>query len=445
MQEDHSTATARREAGADAGRGPPLPAGPPLGRVTQAVLFHRDPLGFLRHARARLGDAFTIRMALVNRPMVVFTDPRAIGQVVPSDPSSAHTGEARLDILGIVPPPGILVADGEQHRAVRGRLEPLFAREAMEGQRDAMAAIAARHVEQWPRGRPFQLFPRMREITLEILVRLLLGVRDEQRATALVAATRRMLMTGINPPLPPPGEGDGLLGVFGKALLNRRRRPVDRLLTAEIEERRAGGEDRSDVIGALLRADPPLRMEEVRDELVTLLMPAHESGPAGLTWVLDRLGREPEHADRFAAADGEDPRNDPFVREALRLRPAVHSVVRRLIAPMEIVGNPLPPGVIATIPTLLVHRDPEAFPEPDAFRPERFASAPAADAPYLPFGGGTRRCLGEELSLTAIGSVLPTILRRVRLRALSPEPERMVVRGTVAAPHRGALALASER
>ena len=438
MEEDPSTATARREAGADAGRGPPLPAGPPVGRVTQAVLFHRDPLGFLRRAQERYGDVFTIRMALVNRPMVVFTDPRAIGPVVPSDPSTAHTGEARLDILGIVPPPGILAADGEQHRAVRGRLQPLFAREAM-------AAIAARHVEQWPRGRPFQLFPRMRKITVDIVVRRLFGVRDEERATALVGATRRMLMTGINPPLPPPGEGDGLLGVFGKALLNRRRRPVDRLLSAEIEERRAGGEDRSDVIGALLRADPPLRMEEVLDELVTLLMPAHESGPAGLTWVLDRLGREPEHAERFAAADGLDAGQDAFVREALRVRPAVHSVVRRLIAPMEIAGTPLPPGVIATVPTLLVHRDAQAFPEPDTFRPERFESGTAGDAPYLPFGGGARRCLGEALALTAIGSVLPTILRRVRLRALSPQPERMVVRGTVAAPHRGALALASDR
>jgi cytochrome P450 len=417
-----------------------------MGRVTQAVLFHRDPLGFVRRARARFGDVFTMRMALVHAPLVVFTDPRAIGQVVPADPSTAHTGEARRDILGIVPPPGILGADGDQHRTVRGRLAPFFTREALERHRDAMARIAERHVQDWPRGRPLQLFPRMRKITLEIFVRLLLGVRDEQRATALVGATRRMLRTGINPPLPPPGEGDGLLGVFGKALLNRRREPVDRLLTAEIEARRAGGRpDASDVIGSLLRADPPLPADVVLDELVTLLMPAHESGPSGLTWVLDRLAREPDFADRFAEAGDDDPRKDAFVRESLRLRPAVHSVVRRVIAPMEVIGQRLPPGVIATIPTVLVHRDPDAFPEPDAFRPDRFLSPSQADAPDIPFGGGARRCLGEPLALTAIRSVLPVILRRVRLQPVSPEPERMVARGTAAVPHLGALAIASER
>jgi cytochrome P450 len=119
--------------------------------------------------------------------------------------------------------------------------------------------------------------------------------------------------------------------------------------------------------------------------------------------------------------------------------------VRRLIVPMDVAGHHLPPGVIATIPTVLVHRDPRAFPDPDAFRPERFLSSTAADAPHLPFGGGARRCLGEPLALVAIGSALPAILRQVDVRPISREPERMVVRGTVAAPHRGALAVARAR
>jgi cytochrome P450 len=415
-----------------------------MGRLTQAVLFHRDPLGFLRRAQARYGPVFTMRMTFVKAPLVVFADPRAIGDLVDADPSRAHTGEARRDILGIVPPPGILGADGEQHRAVRGRIAPVFTREALDRHRDAMARIAEAHVEDWPRDRPFQLFPRMRKLVLDIFVRLLLGVRDEERAAALVAATRRMLWTGVNPPVPPPGQGDGLMGVFGMTLFRRRRQPVERLLNADIESR--GGEhDPADIIGRMLRADPPMTRGAMLDELVTLLMPAHESGPAGLTWVLDRLGREPAFADQFAAAGNGDLRNDAFVRETLRLRPAVHSVVRRLLVPMDVLGHRLPAGVIATIPTLLVHRDPQAFPDPDAFRPQRFLSDGARDTPHIPFGGGARRCLGEPLALTAIGAVLPAILRRIRVRPLSPEPERMVVRGTVAAPHRGALAVASAR
>jgi cytochrome P450 len=254
-----------------------------------------------------------------------------------------------------------------------------------------------------------------------------------------------MLATGMNPPLPPPGEGDGAIGVVGAALFKRRRQPVERLLAAEIEERRAGGRNGVDAIGCMLRADPPLPTDQMLDELITLLMPAHESGPAGLTWVLDRLSREPQFVEHFVAAGDDDARKDAFVREALRLRPAVHSIMRRLIMPMQVAGHQLPPGVIATIPTVLVHRNAESFPQPDAFLPERSLTAAAADAAYVPFGGGARRCLGEPLTLTAINSVLPTILRRLRLRPVSPQPERMVVRGTVAVPHRGALAVARER
>jgi cytochrome P450 len=213
----------------------------------------------------------------------------------------------------------------------------------------------------------------------------------------------------------------------------------------EIEARRAGGDDGSDLIGRLLAVEPPLRMDEMLDELVTLLMPAHESGPAGLTWVLDRLARDPEAAEHFASSADGDPRRDALVHETLRLRPAVHSVMRRVIEPMEIMGHRLPPGVIATIPTVLVHRNTRAYPDPDIFRPERFLAGPAVDAPYLPFGGGARRCLGEPLALTAMNSVLPAILRRLRLRPLSAQPERMVARGTAAVPHRGALMTARER
>ena len=419
-----------------------LPPGPRMGRVSQGVLFHRDPLGFLTRVQARYGDVFTIRMALAG-PFAVFADPRAVGQLVASDPSAARTGEARRRVLGIVPPRALLGADGDQHRAARDRVAAVFAPEALRPRREGMARIAEAQVARWPRGRPFRILPRMRMILDEIVVRLLLGVRDERRASALPLAIRRMLWTPGNPPLPPPGEGDGLLGDFGIRLFARRSQPVVRLLAEEIEARRARGDrDGDDVIGRMLRAEPPLTTDAMIDELLGLLMPSNESGPAGLTWVLDRLAREPEMAEHFVSAGDDDVRRDAFVQEALRLRPAVHSVLRRLIAPMEIVGHRLQPGAVAMVPIMLVHRDPRAFPNPDAFRPERFLSDPVPDAPYIPFGGGARRCLGEPLARTAIDVVLPVVLRRWRLTPVSREPERMVVRGTVAAPQRGALAIA---
>jgi cytochrome P450 len=308
-----------------------------------------------------------------------------------------------------------------------------------------MARIAASHVARWPRGRPFRVLPRMRRLVDEIFVRLVLGVRDEDRAAALAASVWRMLWTPGNPPLPPPGEGDGLMGILGERLFARRKEPVERLLAAEIEARRSSRDDGLDVIGCMVRADPPLTTPEMIEEMIPLLMAGQEPPGAGLTWVLDRLGREPEMADHFASAGNNDPRKEAFVRETLRLRPAVHSVLRRLTVPMDVAGHALPAGAVAMVPVVLVHRDARAFPDPDSFRSERFLPGDGDAAPYLPFGGGARRCLGQHLAQAEIGSVVPAILQRIRLQPLWPQPERMVVRGTVAVPHRSELAIARDR
>ncbi|MFL5818831.1 MAG: cytochrome P450 [Conexibacter sp.] len=130
------------------------------------------------------------------------------------------------------------------------------------------------------------------------------------------------------------------------------------------------------------------------------------------------------------------------MRETLRVRPAVHSVARRLTTPLVLDGHRLPAGAVAVAPIVLLHRDPQAFPDPDAFQPERFVNGTLDDAPFLPFGGGARRCLGEPLAHALIAGVVPAILKQVHLRPVWPQPERMVVRGTVLVPHRSGVALA---
>jgi cytochrome P450 len=254
-----------------------------------------------------------------------------------------------------------------------------------------------------------------------------------------------MLWTPGNPPVPPPGERAGLAGALAKPLWERRRAPVQRLLAQEFDTRRAAGDtDGDDVISSMLRVEPAPPTDEAVDQLMSLVLAGHESNSAGQTWVLDRLSRMPELGERFASAPPADPGEDPVVRETLRLRPAVHSVMRRLTAPVEIGGQQLVPGMVTMVPIVLLHRDPEAFPDPDTFRPERFVDGPPA-ALYFPFGGGARRCLGEPLARAELGSVVPAVLRRLRLRPLWPAPERPVVRGTVLVPHRSELAVASPR
>src|SRR5215218_5649699 len=232
-----------------------LPTGPDLGRFAQSVWFHRDPLGFLQTMRADYGDAFTLRLAIAG-PMVVLAAPEAAARIVEASPTEGHAGEARRRIVQMISPRSVLGADEERHRSARARLAPAFTPEALERQRDAIAQIAAAHAERWPRGRPFRLLPRVRTLCDAVFVRLVLGVRDDARAQALVLAIRRMLWTPGNPPAVPPGPG---AGAAGERLFARRAAPVAELLAAELVARRGAGDaDGDDLVSCMLRADPPL-------------------------------------------------------------------------------------------------------------------------------------------------------------------------------------------
>jgi len=421
-----------------------LPPGPSTGRLAQAAGFHRDPLGFLAAARDEFGDTFTLRLAVAG-PMVVFTDPAVIGEVIEIPREAADAGAARRRIVQMISPHSVLGADKDEHRVIRERLEPPFDANVIDERRAEMTRIAEAHVERWPTGRPFQLLPRMRRVADEIFARVMLGIRDEQRAKALAAATYRMLWTPGNPPIPPPGEHGGLAGALGKRLFDRRKEPAARVLSAEIDARRGRMDDRSDVLSAMLRSEPQRPTEELVDRLLPLLMAGQEPPAAGLTWILDRLARSPELARHFVAAPPDDPLRTATVREALRLRPAVHSVARKLSEPRAIGGHHLLAGAVASVPIVLVHRDPEAFPDPDEFRPERFVDRELDGLPYLPFGGGPRVCLGRWLARAQIGTVIPAVLRALELEPVADEPERMVVRGTVLVPRRGCVVRARPR
>jgi len=381
---------------------------------------------------------------------VMFTDPAVIDEVVDLAREAGDAGAARRRIVQMISEHSVLGADREQHRAARERLEPVFDVDRVDAHRETMTRIAEQHVERWPAGRPLRVLPHMRRLVDEIFARLVIGVSDRERAKQLARATYRMLWTPGNPPFPPPGRYAGLLGVAGKKLFDRRREPVARLLAAEIDARHANGRAGAgigsiDVIGALLSATPERPTAELVDEVLPLLLAGQEPAAAALTWIIDRLARNPALADHFMSSEPDDPGRTATVREALRLRPAVHSVARRLTESRAIGGYELPAGAVAAVPIVLVHRDPGAFPDPDDFRPERFLDGDLDSLPYLPFGGGPRRCLGRWLARAEIGSVIPAILRRLELRPLSKEPERMVVRGTVLVPHRSELALARRR
>jgi len=417
------------------------PPGPEANTLAQTVAFHRDPLEFLRRQREEFGDVFQIRL-LTARPTFVVAEPEAVEALLESDPERARAGEARRAVLPFASSRSVFGGDAEAHRAARARIAPAFAPEAIDARREAIASIAERHAAGWPQGRPFRLLSRLRTLCDEVFVRLVLGVREEEIARELIEAIGRMLRTPGNPPVTLPGKGDGLLGELGQALFEQRQAPVVAALSRAVETRRTEASDEVDVLGCMVAADAALTTEQIVDELMSLLMAAQEPPSIALTWILDRLAREPELAKTFAA-DPRSRRSDAIVREVLRLRPPASGSLRRLLEPLRVEGRELPAGATVVAPTSLVHRDPRGFRDPDRFEPERWLADITPSWPYFPFGGGARRCVGEPLAHAEIETVVPAVLRTVKLTPLAPEPERMVQRATVLVPQRSLMVRAS--
>src|SRR3954451_2168093 len=164
-----------------------LPPGPSVGALTQGTLFHRDPLGVLRRCQLRYGDVFTLRLPTA-RQMVIVADPSAVGAIAGADPIVATTGAGRRRILGMASPRSVLGADQEQHRIARLAVASALTPQALEPHAADLAELASRHAARWPRGRPFRLLPRMKTLADDVFVRVVLGVRDVQRAAGLVVA-----------------------------------------------------------------------------------------------------------------------------------------------------------------------------------------------------------------------------------------------------------------
>jgi len=223
-------------------------------------------------------------------------------------------------------------------------------------------------------------------------------------------------------------------------------RRVDRLLYAEIDERRAADhlDDRGDVLSILLQArhedGRPMSDVEIRDELVTLLVAGHDTTATALSWVVERLVRHPDHQARLTEEihAGEQQFCDAVVKETLRLRPVLSLVARRLKAPMEIGGVRLPTGVTVVPSIYLMHRRPDIYPDPERFRPERFVEQRAGTYTWIPFGGGVRRCLGAAFAEYEMRIVLSTLFASCTVRPGNERPESMRRRGITHVPGRGA-------
>ncbi|WP_024447726.1 cytochrome P450 [Mycolicibacterium iranicum] len=415
-----------------------LPPGPRLPAGVQALLMLKCGPRFIGACRRRYGSTFTLRVAGMGTAVYV-TDPADIKTVFAGDPRIFHAGEANSMLKGLLGDTSVLVVDDDLHRNRRRLMMPPFARDAVAAQASVMAQVAAENIDGWPVGETFPAAPKMAEITLEIILRTVIGASDPARLAALREVMPRVLSVG-------PWETVALANeaLLGWRLWHAMRDAIaeaDRLLYAEIADRRDDPDlaQRTDALSMLVRAGD-MTDKELRDQLMTLLVAGHDTTATGLSWALERLTRHPSLLARAARAahDGDDDYLDAVAKETLRIRPVVFDVGRVLKEPVEIGGHPLPAGVMVIPGMVLVHADSQVYPHADRFDPDRMIGATLSPSSYLPFGGGNRRCLGATFAMVEFRVVLREILRRVELQTTSARGERRRLKHVIFVPHRGA-------
>ena len=418
-----------------------LPPGPKLPVPVQTLGWITRPGPFMERCRDRYGETFTLRIANEDT-WVMFSDPAAVKQIFTGDPKLLHAGEANGILRPIVGPNSVLLLDERAHLAQRKLLLPPFHGERMKAYGELMTAAAEAEISTWPAGEVIATRPAMQRITIEIVMRAIFGVSDTSGLERMRSALTSMLDWTTKPSRLVLLVVAGPKGIHRIPEYRRIMGELDEVIAEEVARRRGAGDlaERDDVLSMLLSArheddGSPMTDAELRDELVTLLVAGHETTATALSWALERLARHPGAWARLRS--GDEPYLDAVIKETLRLRPVVPIVLRRLKAPMEIGGHELPAGVSAVPCVYLMHRREDVYPEPRAFRPERFLEQPAGTYTWIPFGGGTRRCLGASFALFEMAAVLRVLARRCS--SLEPDgvvPERIARRSITLVPER---------
>jgi cytochrome P450 len=444
---------------------PPEPKIPPL---LQTLRWAFRPIPFMEDCRQRYGDSFGVRFLGFERPMVLISDPAAIKALYREREHGLPPGR-NIVLEPILGSKSLLIQEGAEHLSRRKLMLPPFHGERMRSYEQTMSEIVTAEVDSWPRHQVFPIHARMQAVTLEVILRVVFGVSSGPRLDRL----RGMLATVLQETAAPGRQVLGLaLARFGGggpfAHFQDKLREVDELLYAEIAEHRARPdlEERKDILSMLMTAEfedggseersseisgggeregakrgvhRGMEDGELRDQLMTLLLAGHETTATALAWSFDLLLRHPAALARLrdSLAAGEEDYLRATITESLRLRPVIPLAGRRLAKELEADGLTLPAGTDVTPAIWLTHTRADVYPEPFAFKPERFLEEGPDTYAWIPFGGSVRRCIGATFAEFEMRIVLREVLTRCELRKADPRPERTGRRNITLSPRDG--------
>ena len=406
----------------------------------------------MERCRARYGKRFTIRL-LSTPPFVMLSDPDEVKALFTAPPEVLHPGEGARILEPVVGKNSVILLDERDHLEQRRLMLPAFHGEKMERLAGLMAEVAERQTTAWPHDEPIPLHPRLQALTMDVILRAVFGLDEGERLDSLHTRLTKILALGSGPTGIMPFLQFNLGGFTPWARFIRLREEADELIFELIDERMREDAERDDVLSMLLAArhedGSPMSQQELRDELMTLLVAGHETTASELAWAFERLAREPAVVARLVDEidrDDGDAYLTATIQEILRRRPVLPNAAPRLVKqPVEIGGWEYPEGVCVIANSYLIQHDPEIYPEPYAFRPERFLDESPGTYTWIPFGGGRRRCLGASFAMLEMKVVLRSLLARSEIRVAGNALELNRRRSITLSPRRGATVVLRDR
>jgi cytochrome P450 len=392
----------------------------------------------------RYGDTFTVNF-LHEGATVLIAHPEDIQRLFTADPTAVHTGESRRLVRPLFGVNSLTCLDEDDHAAQRRLLLPSVHGDILREHVHIMTDVARGEITKCAVDEPIAFTPVLRSIAFEIILRAAFGIQNTTRTAPLRQAISQMMDFTSSlfrmAPLMLLGPDRAQRIPFIRRMLKE----VDDLIYQEISHRANERhlEVRSDILSTLLRSEhldgTPMTAAEIRDELVTMLIGGHESTAASLSWAIEHLARSPDAMARVRReiAEGDETYLDAVVKETLRARSVLPVVSRLVKTPLELRGHTIPPGTMVAACIYLLHHRPDVYPEPYAFRPERFIERAAGTYTWIPFGGGVRRCIGASFAMLEMKTVIRVLAETMSVKPASPRPTQVGRRAIMLVPKDG--------
>jgi hypothetical protein len=429
-----------------------LPPSGSLPSTLQTLACRRWPHRYLRHCHAHIGDRFTI-YPFDLPPLVFVTSPSDIRAVLTGDPSHLHPGEGATMIAPLTGERSFMLLEEDEHLSGRRTVTPAFHRKAVADHSEMLLSAVEREVASWPLDTALSLDPRIRSLTLRVILEMVFGERDRalRRLHALLL-DMLAITTTLTLQEPKTRRIPGWRRAW-RAFLNQRAE-IDALIYCLMRRRRS--EERTDIRDLLdmtLAGEgpggSPMPDRDIRDNLMSMLIAGHETTTGELAWAFQLLAHNPDVQSRLIEEiDGgvDDEYLTATVHETLRHKPVfLFTIPRKVARTVEIGGWTYPPEVHLAGCTYLMHHDRDLYPEPDRFRPERFLGTAPNPYTWLPWGGGRKHCVGRHFALAEMRAIVRAVLATKRVLPAGPCIEQPRWRSAIVVPRSGCQVILRRR